>query len=57
MLACFLMALTASASERRRFAVSELRVMELLRRAGERPQPGDYEALSFWVRHYLHVTC
>ena len=30
--------------------MSELRVMELLRRAGERPQPGDYEALSFWVR-------
>ena len=33
----------------RRFAVGEVRVMELLRRAGERPPAGDFEALSFWV--------
>ena len=40
----------------RRFAVGEVRVMELLRRAGERPPPGDLEALSFWVRP-LRTRC
>ena len=29
--------------------------MELLRRAGERPPPGDLEGLSFWVRNELLV--
>lgn len=29
--------------------MGEVRVMELLRRAGERPPAGDFEALSFWV--------
>lgn len=38
-----------SAGGCRRFAVGEVRVMELLRRAGERPPAGDFEALSFWV--------
>ena len=35
---------------RRCLAVGEVRVLELLRRAGERPPAGDLEALSFWVR-------
>ncbi|KAK9843647.1 hypothetical protein WJX81_000969 [Elliptochloris bilobata] len=37
----------------RRLLVGEVRVLELLRRAGERPPPGDHEALSFWVANLM----